>query len=36
MGRFHNGAHLFEIVDVERRDSVIKLGGMIQKLSQRD
>jgi len=36
MGRFHDGAHLFEIVDVERRDPVIPLGGMVQKLAQRD
>jgi hypothetical protein len=32
--RFHDGAHLLEVVDVERRDAVTMLGGVIQYLAQ--
>ena len=35
-GRFHDGAHLFEVVDVEGRQSVVELSGMIEKLAHRD
>src|SRR5690625_1181206 len=35
VGSFHDGAHLFEVVDVERGNAVNVLGSVIKKLSQR-
>ncbi len=32
--RFHDGAHLFQVVDVERRDAVGVFRGVIQQLTQ--
>ena len=32
-GRFHNGAHLFEVVDIKRGQAVLVLGGVIQQLA---
>jgi hypothetical protein len=32
----HHGLHLFEVVDVERRDAVAVLGGVVQQLAHGD
>ena len=36
VGRFHDGAHLFEVVDVECRHAVAVLGGVVQQLTHAD
>jgi hypothetical protein len=36
VGRFHDGAHLLEVVDVERRQSVAVLGGVVEQLTHRN
>jgi hypothetical protein len=35
-GAFHDGAHLFQIVDVEGRHAVTVLGGVVQQLTHAD
>jgi hypothetical protein len=34
--RFHDGAHLFKVIDVKRRHTVPKLGCVIEQLTHRD
>src|SRR5690554_1918377 len=36
IGSFHDGAHLLEVVDVEGRDAVATLGGVVQHLAHAD
>ena len=36
VGRFHDGAHLLQVVDVEGRDAVTVLGGVVQQLAHAD
>jgi hypothetical protein len=36
VGGLHDGAHLLEVVDVERRDAVLMLGGVVQQLAHAD
>ncbi|MNZ90821.1 hypothetical protein D3C78_1097920 [compost metagenome] len=33
VGRFHDGAHLLEVVDVESWNAVTELGGVVQHLA---
>jgi len=30
VGRFHDGAHLFEVIHIEGRDALILVGGVIE------
>jgi len=32
----HDGAHLFEVVDVESGDAVVVFGGVVEQLTQTD
>ena len=34
VGRFHDGQHLFHIIDVKCREAVVMLGGVIKKLAK--
>jgi hypothetical protein len=36
VGRFHDGADLFQIVHIEGWNAVAVLGGVIEKLTQTD
>ncbi len=36
VGRFHDGAHLLEVVDVEGRHAVAELGGVVEHLAHAD
>jgi len=36
VGSFHNGAGLFQVIDVKGRDAVVVLGGVVQHLSHTD
>ncbi|MOA31919.1 hypothetical protein D3C78_1531010 [compost metagenome] len=36
VGRFHDGAHLLEVVDVESRYAVAEFGGVVQHLAHAD
>ncbi|MCY1522187.1 hypothetical protein D9M68_570320 [compost metagenome] len=36
VGRFHDGAHLFQVVDVESRNAVAEFGGVVQHLAHAD
>jgi len=33
LGRFHDGLHLLEVVDVEGRDAIAVVGGMVQQFA---
>ncbi len=36
VSRFHDGAHLLEVVDVEGRHAVAELGGVVEHLAHAD